>query len=58
MKAKSRIGNLSRLAAFSFGCFMFGFYLIDKGVWGFAFLALGIGLAIIDIIPRKKGESP
>lgn len=52
MKAKSRIGNLSRIAALSFCCFVFGFYLIDKVVWGFVFLALGIGLAIVDIIPR------
>lgn len=57
MKAKSRIGNLSRIAALSFCCFVFGFYLIDKVVWGFVFLALGIGLAIVDIIPRKKGDN-
>jgi|LakMenEpi03Aug12_release.lakeMendotaPanAssembly.Ray.scaffolds.fasta_scaffold1604344_1 hypothetical protein len=58
MKAKSRINNLSRLAALAFVCFMIGFYLIDEVAWGFAFLGLGMALAIIDIIQKKGGDNP
>jgi hypothetical protein len=56
MKAKSRINNLSRLAAVAFVCFMIGFYLINKLIWGYAFLIIGLILAVADIVLKRKGN--
>jgi uncharacterized membrane protein len=56
MKAKSRINNLSRLAALAFVCFMIGFYLISEMVWGYAFLVAGLLLGVADIVLKRKSD--
>jgi hypothetical protein len=56
MNTRTTINNLSRLAALSFVCFMFSFYLINEAVWGYGFLIGGVALAIVDIILKRKRD--
>jgi hypothetical protein len=56
MNVKTKINNLSRLAALSFVCFMIGFYLISEMVWGYAFLVAGLLLAVADIVLKRKSD--
>lgn len=57
MKSKSKINNLSRLAALSFICFMVGLYLINEMIWGYGFLLVGLVLAVIDVVLKRKRTS-
>jgi len=57
MNTRTKINNLSRLAALSFVCFMIGFYLINEAVWGYGFFIVGLLVAVADIILKRKKDN-